>query len=380
MVRPALVVAALLLSFTRDAVAQAADSARYTDVVAGGDETCVLRGDGSVLCSGVVDRNVTGQGGVPAGRCGIWACDLKPVRIGFSAPLKNLTSVRCGPNAEGLMLCTSKDGETKSGEKNKAVAYAAGYGHSCLLEADGGAYCRGASNKGQLGIGGNKLSPEGNCTLGCRLEFTRVLGSQTWTSLGAGGEFTCGLADDKKVYCWGDGGNGRLGDGSGKGRDEPGAPVAGGRQFKQVSVGYQHACALSTTGTAYCWGRGKEGQLGNGATADAKTPGAVKGELTFASILAGPLVTCALTEAGRAYCWGENKEGQLGNGQTAKTVLEPAAVAGDVTFARLATSGTHTCGITKDASAVYCWGKNNNGQFGTGAKGNSASPVRAMMQ
>lgn len=34
----------------------------------------------------------------------------------------------------------------------------------------------------------------------------------------------------------------------------------------QVSVGYEHACALTNGGAVHCWGHGKDGRLGYGHT------------------------------------------------------------------------------------------------------------------
>jgi alpha-tubulin suppressor-like RCC1 family protein len=39
--------------------------------------------------------------------------------------------------------------------------------------------------------------------------------------------------------------------------------------FQSVSTeGYCHACGLTPTGGAYCWGSNPEGELGDGTTSD----------------------------------------------------------------------------------------------------------------
>jgi alpha-tubulin suppressor-like RCC1 family protein len=62
------------------------------------------------------------------------------------------------------------------------------------------------------------------------------------------------------------------------------APVAvtGGYAFVSVTAAYAHTCGLTTTGLAYCWGTNELGELGNGTTAQALSPVAVVGGLTFA--------------------------------------------------------------------------------------------------
>ena len=71
--------------------------------------------------------------------------------------------------------------------------------------------------------------------------------------------------------------------------------VSGGLTFSSVSssdgiregIPVYHTCGVTTAGTAYCWGSGSEGQLGNGSTADKLVPTLVSGGLTFASVSAG---------------------------------------------------------------------------------------------
>ena len=54
---------------------------------------------------------------------------------------------------------------------------------------------------------------------------------------------------------------------------EPVAPtpvaVTGGLTFRQVAVGDQHTCGLTTGNQAYCWGQNWYGQLGAAGYAQA---------------------------------------------------------------------------------------------------------------
>jgi alpha-tubulin suppressor-like RCC1 family protein len=81
-----------------------------------------------------------------------------------------------------------------------------------------------------------------------------------------------------------------------------------------VSTGTDHACALNPGGSAYCWGNGNWGQIGNGATGNFNRPQAVSGGLTFRKIAAGYLHTCGITTDNHIFCWGNNAFGQLGVG------------------------------------------------------------------
>jgi alpha-tubulin suppressor-like RCC1 family protein len=189
--------------------------------------------------------------------------------------------------------------------------------------------------------------------------------------VGAGGAFSCALADNGTVYCWGSNQYGELGTPAAPERCQTGrtqetqcstVPVAAGGQMraKYLSVGQGHACAITTSGTTMCWGR-----------AFGPNPVAIE-EHHFAIISAGSGHTCGL-EAGRIWCWGSNTGGKLGNGTTAQSST-PVAVTGTTTFGSVRTGFNHTCGISTSLS-LFCWGANFDGQLGNGTQTDSATPV-----
>src|SRR5690606_25184238 len=90
---------------------------------------------------------------------------------------------------------------------------------------------------------------------------------------------------------------------SAAGVDEGALNPAQHAEWKQVSVGESHVCALNMDGRAYCWGAGGSGRLGNGTTEDKLFPTAVAGDLVFKSISAGVSHTCGVTTDGDGYCW-----------------------------------------------------------------------------
>lgn len=120
-----------------------------------------------------------------------------------------------------------------------------------------------------------------------------------------------------------------CGDSSGPDLDAP---------FVAVSAGLIHSCGVTSAGTAFCWGWGERGQLGNGSTSDRDEPVRVRASgVAFASIRAGGGHTCALADNGSAWCWGFNQNGQLGSG-AGPNRSEPIQVSGGLTFTAISAS------------------------------------------
>ncbi|HEY2641316.1 MAG TPA: hypothetical protein VGI66_15710 [Streptosporangiaceae bacterium] len=78
--------------------------------------------------------------------------------------------------------------------------------------------------------------------------------------------------------------------------------------------------------------------------------------------------TCAVVPDGRVFCWGRDDKGQLGSGRKAITritipvrALLPAAVA-------VAAGGEHSCAIQAVSDQVWCWGSDPYGELGNGKK------------
>lgn len=91
------------------------------------------------------------------------------------------------------------------------------------------------------------------------------------------------------------------------------------------------------------------------------------------SLVSGFNHACALTSTGVALCWGVASE--LGGGRPDSTPLLPQPVATSLTFASLAPGmAQHSCGLTSDGAA-YCWGRNDAGHLGDGSVRDQLTPV-----
>ncbi|XP_057522971.1 ultraviolet-B receptor UVR8 [Amaranthus tricolor] len=89
-----------------------------------------------------------------------------------------------------------------------------------------------------------------------------------------------------------------------------------------VAAGEAHTLALSGNGKVYSWGRGTFGRLGNGSESDENLPVSIKldnGKLSqtekphnFIGVAAGAYHSLALSDDGSVWCWGYNTYSQLG--------------------------------------------------------------------
>src|SRR2546421_3182441 len=228
-------------------------------------------------------------------------------------------------------------------------------GFTCGIITTGDMYCWGIS---WFGIRGNGTT--GNMSPG--MEPTLVGGGHQWTDVAAGNYFLCGVAEGGRLYCWGDGDVGELGNGlSGNPPDvTTPAPGSGNHTFRAVSIGLSNgACALTVGSAATCWGAGTWGRIGNGSDTLSAVPVAVSGALMFDALSTAPGGTCGVA-GGNAYCWGyatllgaPTPDTCAGGAACAKA---PIAVSRGPTFrAIVALDGNVTC-ATPTGDQPDCWG------------------------
>lgn len=211
--------------------------------------------------------------------------------------------------------------------------------------------------------------------------------------ISAGRDSTCGISMSDTVYCWGLNDQGQLGNNSTTNSpipvavDTSGTPMAG-KVIQDISLGWNHTCALDTTGLVYCWGNNSNGQLGDYSTSDRLKPVAVytSGVLsgkTIQAIAAGTQPvgnghTCALDTDGKVYCWGYNANGQLGNSSTTQRTYPVAVTTSGVLSGKvikaISAGDSNSHALSTDGLA-YAWGYNVNGELGNNSTTRSLAPV-----
>jgi alpha-tubulin suppressor-like RCC1 family protein len=239
--------------------------------------------------------------------------------------------------------------------------------HACSLSTMGALHCWGGSIWGAMGI-------ETSNAQASVLEPELVVTTQLFKDVEAGNLHTCAVTMTGTAFCWGSNLNGRLGDGDPQmGTKATPVAVSGGLHFVSISAGDNHTCGVTSSGAgvlsgpAYCWGSNSSGQLGDGTFGERLTPTLVSGGHSFIAVSASHGAhTCGITTDFLAYCWGLNLDGQLGDASTT-TRNVPTLVQNAAThlFRSITTGRFHTCAVQAD-NAAYCWGGNTSQQLGDG--------------
>jgi alpha-tubulin suppressor-like RCC1 family protein len=326
-------------------------------VTAGYGHTCAFGGDG-LRCWGANDQgqvNADQPGGpvlVPTQPTGVNSGEA----IWIAAGARHTCLVRQG---EGEVVCWGADdsGQLGGGPETPAIPnalqVAAGAAFTCALASDHALYCWGDNHFGQLAIGGQRF----NTTP------VQVLGVAHSDALAAGGAHTCATADDanggRALFCWGANASSQLGNGGSV--DAAVATRISSFAPDTIAAGAEHTCAfVAADGQLRCWGAGAAGQLGIApgpegvitipTISDLSPPQGGDGVLAVA---AGASHTCvAATISTSVLCFGLDTSGQLGHPPAANAT---AVAAGD----------RHSCALD-DQGAVWCWGANESGQLGDG--------------
>jgi len=205
------------------------------------------------------------------------------------------------------------------------VTLATGARTHSLFYSRGKVFACGSGQGGALGDGSTANSATPAAVTGLPAGLRVITLTSSWEGSGA-------LLSNGAYYDWGYNAAGQLGDGSTKDSDVP-VRVQLPAHVRQVFQGGSGAAngqtiALLANGTVWAWGAGKDGQLGNGATASSDVPARVHvpAGVRFVTVDSGGYTTYATDSSGELWAWGGGQNGQLGNGGTTKAETLPADV------------------------------------------------------
>ena len=380
----------------RDAPVQVRGLKDVHALTAGWGHTCALMGDGAVKCWGY---NKNGELGDYHNTDSNRPVDVNGLSTGVTYIAAG-DDHTCAATEAGEIKCWGFNGTGQLGDgtnesrnipvavkgwAGEAVSLAAGWGHTCVLAAEGGVKCWGDDSSGQLGNNANAISSNSPVAV---FGLTRGVAAVT-----AKGGHACALLDDGSVQCWGDNTYGQLGDGTAVNRMTP-VPVTGLDGVQAVAAGWNHTCAIIAGQKMMCWGWNYFGQLGDRSMTTQVKPVSV-------TYLPGPAAamglgwrhSCAVIDPGLVMCWGANEYGQGWDGWlvepggpsathtvTPDNEKSPAPSntpalpqVSDFPYLPLDSGGNHNCVLTPQGG-VKCWGENHDGQLGIGNKWSQGIP------
>ena len=203
--------------------------------------------------------------------------------------------------------------------------------------------------------------------------------------MSAGSWFSCAITvDGMHVQCWGRNEYWELGNITstlinttssydGFASQPVNVEIETNDRLTRIESGFAHTCALNETGSIWCWGYNDYGQLGNSGqtTYIPQSVSLPPNAGTPIDLTSGWGSTCALTDTGSAYCWGDNGEGQLGIGHNrdfpdgALSWAPPTRVnfSTSEAIADISIGDRNGCAILQNSS-LYCWGSNQWGVLG----------------
>ena len=224
-------------------------------------------------------------------------------------------------------------------------------------------------------------------------DLTALADRVNYTNVYATGNVACGRSSEGKIYCWGGTANllGTIqvtdtcevfGDLGGTDYECTKRPLLvwneNDLRFNTMAFGLQHACAIGSDGTTWCWGDNQMGERGStpvaGQTNAVQVPyrSDLFSDAHPASVVsAGADATCAIAVDGTTWCWGQPSvltlAGDAVKGAPGCTngfcVVLPTQVETTSHYVALGVGRSHACGLT-GAGAIECWGSDASGQLG----------------
>ncbi len=240
------------------------------------------------------------------------------------------------------------------------ISVTSGEYFTCGLKSDNSAWCWGDNRQGQLGNGASDVEGLADELLPVQLQQPLQ-----WNTIKAGGNHSCGIAADDKIYCWGGNVSGQLGVGYyTPQRQVWPTQIADDNTWKKLDVNDDHSCAIRFDDTLWCWGLNSSGELGTGDYASRNAPTLVSSSELFKEINLGAWSGCATTLDDRILCWGWDIYGLVTEGGASSSV--PQQMFADFSPVKILSGADSGCLLNPD-STVWCFGGNYYGQIGDGS-------------
>lgn len=267
-------------------------------------------------------------------------------------------------------------GDNSTVEKSSPVSVVSGFNDWVQVSAHGATSLGVRANGTAWGWGGGAFGKLGNNDTTARSSPVLVIGGFTdWVQVSVGQSHVLGLRGDGTAWAWGAGGGGTLGNNDTVNKSSPVSVAGGFTDWSQVSAGSNHNIGVRDNGTAWAWGLGSQGRLGNNSTLNQSSPVSVVGGFTnWTQVSAGVYHSIGVRAGGSAWSWGNANNGRLGNNSTIVRSSPVSVVGGGAEWVQVSAGISHSAGIRDDGTA-WSWGGSSFGQLGDGSNTEKLSPV-----
>ena len=249
---------------------------------------------------------------------------------------------------------------TFSSSASKYQAVDAGKNHTCGIKLDNTLECWGDNTQGQTNAPeGQFLSVSAGGVYSCGINFENQLAcwghaailpppDGDFTHVSVGDEHACAITatvgNPNRIRCWG------LPNSDGRSANQAENKFGGNGTWQSVSAGSDYSCALYRSpgrgSILDCWGNN------SGDYRRFDSVGALK------AISTGSVHICGLYGNSHVACHGNDVHGQL----TGRPSAQDEGAADDFyTYSGISAGGRHTCGL-RTTGNIRCWGENLRGQ------------------
>uniref|UniRef100_A0A674IVW1 Serine/threonine-protein kinase Nek8 n=1 Tax=Terrapene triunguis TaxID=2587831 RepID=A0A674IVW1_9SAUR len=232
-----------------------------------------------------------------------------------------------------------------------------------------------------FGSGSNGCLGHGNFTDVTQPKIVEALLGYEIVQVACGASHVLAISNEREVFAWGRGDNGRLGLGTLDSHNSPQqVAVPPEHEAQKVLCGIDSSMVLTVKNQILACGSNRFNKLGLDKIAEQGEPALgdqVEEAPTFTCVQSGPLnqepVVCAdigtahsaaVTASGQCYTFGSNQHGQLGT-STCHTSRVPCLVVGlqAIKVTMVACGDAFTVAIGAEGE-VYTWGKGARGRLG----------------
>ncbi len=169
---------------------------------------------------------------------------------------------------------------TQIGSAASWVSLKAGERHTCGLQNDNSLWCWGDNSRGQTGAPQattmpDPADPSKTITVPAFYPATVITPQQEvlngrWLDVDLGSNFTCGIRDDRTLWCWGDNLYKQLTSAVPASSMFVPYKIQSSPEWQQLALGQRHGCAIreepnTLNRYTYCWGERSPYQFGDGS-------------------------------------------------------------------------------------------------------------------